>query len=68
VAQMAADEGFRVYTVSVGYNVDRELLQEIATIGNGQEFYAAGNPDEYTDQLEMIFRALGGKRPVALIE
>lgn len=67
-AEDAADEGFRIYTISVGYSVDRELMQEIASLGHGQEFYAAGNPEEYTEQLETIFRALGGKRPVALIE
>ena len=44
------------------------LMQEIATIGGGQEFYAVGNPEEYTEQLELIFRSLGGERPVALIE
>ena len=68
VAQQAADEGMRIYTVSVGYSVDRALMQEIAAIGNGQEFYAAGSPEEYTEELEAIFRTLGGKRPVALIE
>ena len=67
-ADEAADEGFRIYTVSVGYNVDRELMQTIATKGHGQEFYAVGSPEEYTEQLEDIFRTLGGKRPVALIE
>ena len=67
-AEEAADEGFRIYTVSVGYNVDRELMQTIATKGHGQEFYAVGSPEEYTEQLEDIFRTLGGKRPVALIE
>ncbi len=67
-AHEAADEGFVIYTVSVGYEVDRELLQEIAAIGHGQEFYAVGSPEEYTEQLESIFRTLGGKRPVALIE
>ena len=67
-AQQAADDGMTIYTVSVGYAVDRSLMQEIAEIGGGQEFYAVGNPEEYTEQLELIFRALGGKRPVALIE
>ena len=67
-AQLAYDAGFRIYCVSVGYNVDRVLMQEIAAIGGGQEFYAAGNPEEYTEELEDIFRSLGGKRPVALIE
>jgi len=67
-AEEAADLGFRIYTISVGYSAPRELMEEIAAIGHGQEFYAAGNPEEYTEQLETIFRALGGKRPVALIE
>ena len=67
-AEAAADLGFRIYTVSVGYGVDRPLMQEIAAIGEGQEFYAVGTPEEYTEQLQAIFRALGGKRSVALIE
>ena len=68
MAQNASDEGYRIYAISVGYSADRPLMQEIANIGHGQEFYAAGTPEEYTEQLETIFRALGGKRPVALIE
>ncbi|RMF70895.1 MAG: VWA domain-containing protein [Planctomycetota bacterium] len=67
-AQEAADLGIKIHTISVGYNVDRALMQEIAAIGKGQEFYAVGSPSEYSEQLEEIFRALGGKRPVALIE
>ncbi len=67
-ADIARQEGFRVYCVSVGYSVDREVMQAIAAKANGQEFYAAGSPEEYTEQLEDIFRSLGGKRPVALIE
>lgn len=67
-AQQAVDLGFTVYCVSVGYLVDRPLMQQMAAIGRGQEFYAAGNPQEYMEQLEDIFRQLGGKRPVALIE
>ncbi len=67
-AQEAADAGIRIYCVSVGQDVDRELMQEVAAIGHGQEFYAAGTPEQYQAELEDIFRALGGKRPVALIE
>jgi len=67
-AQQASDLGFRIYTVSVGADVNREIMQEIAALGRGQEFYAAGSPEEYAEQLEVIFRTLGGKRPVALIE
>jgi len=67
-AEQAADLGMTLYTVSVGYGVDRDLMIELAEIGRGQEFYAAGTPEEYADELEAIFRSLGGKRPVALIE
>ncbi len=67
-AERAADEGFTIMCVSVGYGVDRALMQEIAAIGKGTEFYAAGNPEEYTEELRLIFQTLGGKRPVALIE
>lgn len=68
MAQQAADKGMTIFAVSVGYDSDRPLMQQIAAIGRGQEFFAAGNPEEYTQELEMIFRALGSKRPVALIE
>ena len=67
-AEQAQDLGIKIHTVSVGYGVDRALMQEIAAIGKGQEFYAVGSPEEYSEQLEAIFKALGGKRPVALIE
>ncbi len=67
-AQACADLGMRIYCVSVGAGVDRSVMQQIAAIGFGQEFYASGTPEEYTAQLESIFRMLGGVRPVALIE
>lgn len=68
VAQDAADRGMRVYTISVGSDSDQVLLGQIATIAGGQHFHAEGTPEEYADQLETIFRTLGGRRPVALIE
>ena len=67
-ADRAGREGIRIYCVSVGYSVDRSIMQTIAAKAHGQEFFASGSPEEYTEQLEDIFRALGGKRPVALIE
>lgn len=67
-ANYAASQGYRIYTVSVGYYVDRPTMAQIAQIGRGQEFYASGDPSTYTEELREIFRALGGKRPVALIE
>lgn len=66
-AQEAADAGAYIFCVSVGVGVDRTVMQNIAEIGNGQEFYATGTPAEYSAQLEQIFKNLGGKRPVRLI-
>jgi hypothetical protein len=67
-AEKAASEGFTVNVISVGYLVDLSVTKKIAALGNGQEFEAIGNPEEYTEELEKIFRHLGGKRTVALIE
>lgn len=68
VAQLAADHRMRIYSVSFGFGVDRSIMQEIAAIGKGIEFYAEGTPEEYSDQLKGIFQTLGGKRAVALVE
>ena len=43
-------------------------MQEIAQIGKAEHFQAEGSVEEYSAQLEEIFRKLGGKRPVVLIE
>jgi Mg-chelatase subunit ChlD len=68
IAQAAADEGMRIYTISVGQDADQNLMAQIASTAHGQHFHAEGTPEQYADQLQMIFRTLGGKRPVALIE
>jgi len=68
VAQQAANDGMRIYTVSVGSDADVDLMAEIATIGRGEHFHAEGTPETYAAELEAIFRTLGGKRPVSLIE
>ncbi|MBK8914764.1 MAG: VWA domain-containing protein [Phycisphaerales bacterium] len=67
-ARAARDLGIRIYTVSVSSDADMDLMAQIAGIANGQHFHAEGTPEEYSDQLEDIFRTLGGKRPVVLIE
>jgi hypothetical protein len=68
VAQQCADRNIRIYTISVGGDADEALMTQIATMTGGQHFHAEGTPAEYADQLDLIFRSLGGKRPVALIE
>jgi len=67
-ANDAAMQGIRIYTISVGANADVELMEEVAEIGHGEHFHAAGYIDEYASQLEDIFKKLGGKRPIILIE
>lgn len=67
-ATAAANSGMTIYTVSVGSAADRSVLQQIAAIGHGEEFYASGNPQEYADELMAIFRTIGGKLETQLIE
>jgi len=68
LAQEAADENMRIYTISVGRDADQNLMAQISATAGGQHFHAEGTPEQYREQLEQIFRTLGGKRPVALIE
>ena len=67
-AQIAADQGIRIFTVSVGSAGDQVLMQEVADIGSGEMFHAEGSIDEYSAQLDAIFQELGGRRPVELIQ
>ncbi len=66
-AQAAADLGIYIFAVSVGAESNEGLMQQIADIGHGEHFHAEGSIDEYSQQLEDIFRRLGGTRPVELI-
>lgn len=73
-AEHAKSLGFTVYTVGVGGDVDDELLSEAAT-SPSHYYYADNAPDPnngnlpmYVNQLKEIFKTLGGKRPVRLIQ
>ncbi len=68
IAQQAADLHIPVYTISVGSLADRQVMQEIAEMTGGQEFFAAGTSAEYTAQLRQIFRTIGTMGFAALIE
>lgn len=68
VARDAAAQGIRIYTVSVGVLADTDTMTQIARVGNGETFYATGDPTEYSAQLRDIFRMIGGKREVFLAE
>ncbi len=64
----ARNQGIRIYTVSVGVDADKNLMEQVAEIGDGEWFHAEGSIDQYSEELTRIFRDLGGKRPVVLIE
>ncbi len=73
-ANFAKSKNMTIYTVGVGGDVDDELLSNCAT--TPQHYYYADNaPDPengnlplYVNQLKEIFKELGGKRPVRLIQ
>lgn len=67
-AQQAADLGFRIFAVSVGSEPDLAFMDQLADIGHGQHYHAEGSIEEYSAQLDAIFAALGGRRPVQLVE
>jgi len=67
-AEDARARGVQIYTVSVGINADKGLMQEVAQIGGGEHRHAEGSIDQYERDLKKIFEDLGGKRPVVLIE
>ncbi|HNQ21692.1 MAG TPA: VWA domain-containing protein [Phycisphaerae bacterium] len=66
-AQAAADQGYRIFAVSVGADSDQALMEDIADIGHGEHFHAGGSIEQYSAQLAAIFQRLGGQRPVELI-
>lgn len=68
MAEVAAARNIRIITVSVGVGADRELMEQIAEIGNGAHFHAEGDIDTYSAELEDIFQAIGEMRIVQLLE
>jgi len=68
MAEEAAAQGIRLFSVSVGSDSDIDLMQYIASVGDGQHFHAEGDIESYSAQLHDIFMTLGGTRPVELIK
>jgi hypothetical protein len=67
-AHNACPQKIRIYAVSVGADSDQALMSQVAQIGQGEHFHAEGDVATYRQQLEDIFRNLGGKRPVTLAQ
>ncbi|HPU33302.1 MAG TPA: VWA domain-containing protein, partial [Phycisphaerae bacterium] len=67
-AHLAHPQRIRIYCVSVGVDSDQELMEQVAQIGQGEHFHAGGDVESYREQLQQIFRDLGGRRSVVLME
>lgn len=57
----------QIFTVSVGADSDQALMSQVAAIGQGEHFHAGGDVDNYYQELQEIFRKLGGMKPVVLV-
>jgi hypothetical protein len=68
MAHQAANAGIQIFAVSVGVDSDQALMDQIAQITGGKHFHAGGTVDQYTAQLEDIFKELGGMRAASLVE
>jgi hypothetical protein len=68
MAEAAAAADIQLFTVSVGASADVDLMEELADLGGGTHFHAEGTIEQYSDQLDAIFRELGGTRPVVLVK
>lgn len=72
-ADAAKTQKMTVFTVGVGGDVNDELLSEMAS-GDDKYFFADNQPDPttgepmYVKQLQQIFKDIGAKRPVRLIQ
>lgn len=68
-AEHAADLNIQIYTISLGSEANQELMEEVAEIGKGIHYYVPVlDISQCEEDLKRVFRTLGGKRPVRLIE
>lgn len=62
-AQKASQAGITVYTIGLGFGVDRDWLKEVARQGNGQAYFSASGGD-----LNIIFNQILSNIYVRLIQ
>lgn len=63
LAQQATEAGVTVYTIGLGFGVNRDYLKEIASLGNGQAYFSASGGD-----LKIIFNQILSNIYVRLIQ
>jgi Flp pilus assembly protein TadG/uncharacterized protein YegL len=68
-AQAAADAGCVIAAISLGSNVDMDLMEQIATITDGIHFHVPGGQSvaDYEADLVEVFRHIARERPLQLV-
>lgn len=62
-AQVAADLGVKIYTVTFGTAADRGLMIQVARIGNAQHYHA-----DTDEELKQAFRTIALTIPLTITE
>jgi len=69
-AQLCADAGIPVVTISLGSGADTDLMQDIADTTGGVHFNIPGGQTgaEYQEELEEVFRQVADDHPLKLVK
>jgi len=68
-AQLAADAGHVIMTISLGAEADQQLMQTVADITDGVHFNIPGGQSvsTYAEQLRDVFEEIAAQRPLQLV-
>jgi len=69
-AQICADNGYPIVTVSLGAGADVALMDQIASMTGGMHFNIPGGQSvaEYEEELKDVFREIASDRPLQLVK
>jgi len=69
-AELAAQSGYPVVTISLGHAADKSLMQQVADITKGVHFNidAGQNVEDYEEELLEVFRQIADDRPLILVQ
>ncbi len=69
-AQLAANDGYPVVTISLGADADQALMQQVADITGGIHFNIPGGQSvaEYEEDLKDVFKQIADHRPLKLVQ
>ncbi len=68
-AQLAADRGYKVMTISLGSGADTELMAQVADITGGKHFNVPGGQSvaDYREDLLDVFEDIANRRPLQMV-